>query len=385
MARNHNRRRASFALFPVTTAAQSPPRAGDALLGRPNGHIFQVPCHRKDNAMKIYRLHEFSGPRGLRVEEAPGPTPGPGQILIRLRAVSVNSRDLMVAKGIYNPKLRLPLVPVSDGAGEVAVTGAGVTRFKPGDRVVACFMPGWLDGPPDEEKARTALGAGGDGLLAEEAVLPEQGVLPIPRHLSFEEAATLPCAAVTAWNALVASGGLKPGDSVLTLGTGGVSLFALQLAKLAGARVIATSGNDEKLRRALELGAAEGINYKTTTDWDKRARELTGGKGVGHVVEVGGAGTLPKSLRAVRMGGSIALIGVLSGAGDVNPVPILMKHIRVQGIFVGSRSMFEDMNRAIEASQLHPVIDRVFPFEQAVAAFEHMESGAQFGKIVIRI
>jgi NADPH:quinone reductase-like Zn-dependent oxidoreductase len=335
--------------------------------------------------MKVYRLHEFSGPAGLKLDELPSPTPGPGEVLVRLRAVSLNFRDLLVATGRYSPKLRLPLVPVSDGAGEVAVTGAGVTRFKPGDRVVACFMPGWLDGPPDEEKAGSALGGGGLGLLAEEAVLPEQGLLSVPAHLSFEEAATLPCAGVTAWNALVTSGGVKPGDTVLTLGTGGVSLFAVQFARLAGARVIATSGSDEKLKRALELGASDGINYKATVDWDKRSRELTGGRGVDHVVEVGGSGTLPKSLRAVRMGGSIALIGILSGAGDVSPVPILMKHIRVQGIFVGSRGMFEAMNRAIETSRLHPVIDRVFAFEQAAAALAHLESGAHFGKIVIRI
>jgi NADPH:quinone reductase-like Zn-dependent oxidoreductase len=335
--------------------------------------------------MKVYRLHEFSGPGGLKAEELAGPAPGPGQILIRLRAVSLNFRDLLVVKGLYNPKLPLPLVPVSDGAGEVVVTGEGVTRFKAGDRVVACFMPGWLNGPPDEQKARSALGAGGDGLLAEEAVLPEQGVVSVPAHLSFEEAATLPCAAVTAWNALVESGGVRPGETVLTQGTGGVSLFALQFARIAGARVIATSGSDAKLSRALKLGASDGINYKTTVDWDKRARELTAGKGVDHVIEVGGPGTLPKSLRAVRMGGSIALIGILTGAGDVNLLPILMKHVRVQGIFVGSRSMFEAMNRAIEASHLQPVIDRVFPFEEAVAAFEHLESGAHFGKVVIQV
>ncbi len=281
--------------------------------------------------MKAYRLHELVGPDGLKLEELPGPTPGPGQVLIRLRAVSLNFRDLMVVKGAYNPKLRLPIVPVSDGAGEVVATGAGATRFKPGQRVVACFMPGWLEGPPDEEKGRSALGGGGLGLLAEEAVLPEEGLLPIPAHLDFDEAATLPCAAVTAWNALFECGGVKPGDTVLTQGTGGVSLFALQLARLAGARVIAMSGSDEKLQRAIELGASDGINYKATVDWDKRVRELTGGKGVDHIVEVGGAGTLPRSLRAVRVGGTIALIGVLSGVGDVNPVPILMKSIQRAG------------------------------------------------------
>ena len=260
-----------------------------------------------------------------------------------------------------------------------------MTRVKPGQCVVASFMPGWVEGPPDEEKARSALGGGGDGMLAELVVLPEQGLLPYPGHLSFLEAATLPCAAVTAWNALVESGGIKPGDSVLVQGTGGVSLFALQFAHLAGARVIVTSKSDDKLARAREMGASELINYMTTPAWDKRIRELTDGKGVDMIVEVGGAGTLPTSLKAARLGGYIALIGVLSGGGDVNPVPILMKNIRVQGIFVGSRRMFEAMNRAIEKAELRPVIDRVFHFDQAREAMAHMESGAHFGKVVIRV
>jgi NADPH:quinone reductase-like Zn-dependent oxidoreductase len=247
-------------------------------------------------------------------------------------------------------------------------------------------MPDWLDGPPDDEKARSALGGGGLGLLAEQAVLPEHGLVSIPRHLSLEEAATLPCAGVTAWNALFEHGAVKPGETVLVQGTGGVSLFALQFARLAGARVIATSSSDQKLARARELGATDTINYKTTPDWDKRARDLTAGKGVDRVIEVGGAGTLPKSMRAVRAGGHIALIGVLSGhTAEVNPMPILMKSIRVQGIFVGSRAMFEAMNRAIEISQLRPVVDRVFDYDQAAQAFAHLESGAHFGKVVIRI
>jgi len=336
--------------------------------------------------MKAFRLHEFGGPDSLRHEELANPTPGPGEVLIRVRAVSLNYRDLLVSKGIYNPKLKLPIVPVSDGAGEVHVTGAGVTRFKPGDRVVASFMPDWVEGPPDEGKARTALGGGGVGLLAEYVVLPERGLLTIPTHLSLEEAATLPCAAVTAWNALFETGAVKPGDTVLIQGTGGVSLFALQFARLAGARVIATSSSDEKLAKARELGTSDGINYQSTTDWDKRVRELTSRGGVDHVIEVGGAGTLPKSMRAVRYGGYIALIGVLSGASaEVNPMPILMKGIRVQGIFVGSRAMFEAMNRAIEASRLRPVVDRVFGFDQAPQALKYLESGAHFGKVVIQI
>ena len=335
--------------------------------------------------MKAYRIHEFTGTGGLRLEELADPVAATGQVLVRMRAFSLNFRDLMMCKGIYNPKARLPCVPVSDGSGEVVAIGPGVTRFKPGERVVASFMPGWVEGPPDEEKARSALGGGGEGLLAELVVLPEQGLLSVPAHLSFEEAATLPCAAVTAWNALVESGGIKPGDSVLVQGTGGVSLFALQFAHLAGARVIVTSKSDEKLKRAAQMGAAHGINYTTTPDWDKRVRELTGGKGVDMIVEVGGAGTLPTSLKAVRLGGYIALIGVLSGGGDINPVPILMKNVRVQGIFVGSRKMFEAMNRAIGVAQLHPIVDRVFGFDQAKEALKYMESAAHFGKVVVRV
>jgi NADPH:quinone reductase-like Zn-dependent oxidoreductase len=336
--------------------------------------------------MKAFRLHSFGGPDALKLDEIADPAPGPGQVLVRLKAMSLNYRDLMVSKGIYNPKMRLPVVPVSDGAGEIAATGAGVTRFKPGDRVVACFMPGWVSGEPDDEKARSALGGGDLGLLAEQAVLPAEGLVPIPPHISFEEAATLPCAGVTAWNALFASGALNPGETVLIQGTGGVSIFALQFARLAGARVIATSSSDQKLERARALGASEGINYKSNPDWDKAARALTDGKGVDHIVEVGGAGTLPRSLRAVRIGGHIALIGVLTGAStDVNPTPILMKSVRVQGIFVGSRAMFEAMNRAITIAGMRPTIDRVFDFDQAPSAFKHLEGATHFGKVVIRV
>jgi NADPH:quinone reductase-like Zn-dependent oxidoreductase len=336
--------------------------------------------------MKAFQLQEFGGPDAIKPAELPDPVPGHGQVLVRMRAVSLNFRDLLMSRGIYNPKLKLPMIPISDGAGEVVAIGPGVSRFKPGEKVAACFMPEWLNGPTDDENARSALGGGGVGLLAELAVLPEHGLVPIPSHLTVEEAASLPCAGVTAWNALVESGGVKPGDTVLVQGTGGVSLFALQFARMVGARVIVTSSSDQKLARALELGAADGINYKTTPDWDKRARELTAGKGVDMIIEVGGAGTLPRSMRAVRMGGYIALIGVLSGvSAEVNPMPILMKNIQVQGIFVGSRAMFEAMNRAIAISQMHPVIDRVFDFDQAPQAFTYLESGAHFGKVVIRV
>jgi NADPH:quinone reductase-like Zn-dependent oxidoreductase len=244
-------------------------------------------------------------------------------------------------------------------------------------------MPGWVGGELTEAKARTALGGGGTGMLAELVALPEEGVVAVPEHLSDEEAATLPCAGVTAWNA-VAVGGVKAGDAVLTQGTGGVSLFALQFARLLGARVVATSGSDAKLARVLQMGASDGINYKTTPEWGNRVRELTGA-GADHVVEVGGAGTLGESLRAVRVGGTVSLIGVLSGVGQANPLPILMKNIRVQGIYVGSRDMFEAMNRAVALHKLRPVVDRVFPFAEAREALKYMESAAHFGKIVLRV
>jgi NADPH:quinone reductase-like Zn-dependent oxidoreductase len=333
--------------------------------------------------MKVVELHTFALD-SVAVGERPEPRPGPGEVLIRVRACSLNYRDLLIMKGLYNKKLPLPLVPLSDGAGEVTAVGGGVTRVRVGDRVASCFMPAWIDGEPTEAKAKSALGAGGTGMLAEYVVLPAEGVVRVPDHLSDEEAATLPCAAVTAWHALVTEGGVKAGDVVLTQGTGGVSVFALQFAKLLGARVIATSSSDAKLERVRQLGASDGINYKTTPEWGGKARELTG-PGVDHVVEVGGAGTMPESMRAVRMGGRISLIGVLSGAGQFNPTPVLMKNLRVQGIFVGSREMFEAMNRAVALHKMRPVIDRVFPMSEARAALHHMESGAHFGKVVIRV
>jgi NADPH:quinone reductase-like Zn-dependent oxidoreductase len=288
-----------------------------------------------------------------------------------------------MVKGQYNPRLPLPRVPWSDGAGEVAAVGPGVTRVKPGDRVAGAFMQAWPDGELTEAAAKSALGGELDGMLAEHVVLREAGVVPVPAHLSFEEAATLPCAAVTAWNALAAR---PTGETVLLLGTGGVSVFGLQLAKHAfGCRVLITSGRDEKLARAAKLGADAGVNYKAVPDWDKWAREQTAGKGVDNVLEVGGAGTLDRSVKACRYGGCVSLIGVLAAGGGFNPVPLLMRGITVRGIFVGSRRMFEDMNKAIEQHQLKPVIDRVFEFDQAVEAYKHLESGSHFGKVVIRV
>ena len=332
--------------------------------------------------MRAYEITKF-GLDELKVAERPESRAGFGQIVVKVRAVSLNFRDLMVVKGQYNPKLKTPMVPCSDAAGEVIAVGEGVTRVKIGDRVCGIFMQGWLAGEVNEGVARTAMGGAIDGVLAESVVLNQEGVVPIPEHLSFEEAATLPCAAVTAWHALVTRGQIKAGDTVLTLGTGGVSTFALQFAVASGARVIATSSSDEKLARTRSMGAWEGINYRTTSDWEDRVRKLTGA-GADHVVEVGGAGTLMKSLRAVRMGGTVSVIGALSGGGnEVSPVPALMKTIRMQGVYVGSREIFEAMNRAIAAHRIKPVVDRVFPFEEAREAMHYMESGAHFGKVVI--
>jgi NADPH:quinone reductase-like Zn-dependent oxidoreductase len=334
----------------------------------------------------------FGGPEALAFDPSypePG-QPGPGQVLVRVRATSLNYRDLMIVRGVYNPKQTLPLVPLSDGAGEVTVVGEGVTSVVPGDRVAGTFVQDWTAGEFQQVYwSRSTLGSPLPGMLREYALLPERGVVKFPEHLSFEEAATLPCAAVTAWNALVTQGGIKAGDTVLVQGTGGVSLFALQFAKMHGARVIATSSSDEKLARAGELGADEGINYKKVPDWDSPARELTGGLGVDHVVEVGGAGTLERSLRAVRAGGTVSLIGVLTagadGVGKIDPMPILFKAATVRGILVGSREMFEQMNRGIAQARMRPVVDRVFSIEEARAAYEHLAGAGHFGKIVIRI
>lgn len=334
--------------------------------------------------MRAFVFEDRFSPDALRLVERPQPKPGPGQALVRVRANSLNYRDLVVASGGYGRHVKLPLIPVSDGAGEVVEVGAGVTRVQPGSRVAAIFMQSWLAGGLTEESAKSALGGAMDGMLAEYVVLDEDGLVPIPEHLSYAEAATLPCAAVTAWNALVVEGGMRAGESVLVLGTGGVSIFALQFARLHGARVIATSSSDDKLARAIALGASDGINYRQTPEWSKRVLELTGGAGVDHVVEVGGAGTLPQSFRAVRFGGRISLIGVLSEPGaQVDPRPLLMKGVRLQGIYVGSREMFASMNRAVALSGLRPVIDRVFPFVEAAEAYRYMKAAGHFGKIVI--
>jgi NADPH:quinone reductase-like Zn-dependent oxidoreductase len=336
--------------------------------------------------MKVVEIRGGFGSENLVVAERPDPEPGPGQIVLRMRAVSLNYRDLLTVRGHYNPKQPLPLIPCSDGVGEVAAVGEGVTRVQTGDRVAPIFAQRWLSGEPTKEKLRSTLGGPLDGTLAESMLLDESGVVHVPEHLDDEEAATLPCAAVTAWSAMVVNGSVRAGDTVLVQGTGGVSVFALQLGRLLGARVIVTSSSDEKLERAIELGAWAGINYKRQPEWGKEVRRLTGGEGVDHVVEVGGAGTLAESLTAIRAGGQISVIGVLSGtSGKINVIPVLMGQVRIQGVLVGHREGFDSMNRAIGLHRMHPVIDRRFGFEEVPAALEHMAAGRHFGKICVRI
>ncbi|MDM9384770.1 NAD(P)-dependent alcohol dehydrogenase [Chlorogloeopsis sp. ULAP01] len=335
--------------------------------------------------MKVYELQSNAGIDALILVTRAETKPQPGQVLIRVKATSLNYRDLMVAQGSYGSGLKYPLIPMSDGAGEVIAVGEGVTRVKVGDRVAGIFFQEWIDGQLNRQKMKSDLGAGIDGMLAEYVVLHQDGLVILPEHLSYEEGATLPCASVTAWHALVTKGNIKAGEIVLLLGTGGVSMFALQFAKIHGARVIITSSSDEKLARAKELGADETINYKTNPDWEKKVYELSDRTGVDHVVEVGGAGTLPKSLQAVRIAGRISLIGVLSGMGaEVDPLPILFKSLTVQGIYVGSREMFEAMNQIIAQHQIKPVIDRIFSFAEAQEAYRYLQSGSHFGKVVIK-
>jgi NADPH:quinone reductase-like Zn-dependent oxidoreductase len=323
----------------------------------------------------------------LRQVERPEPRPGPTQVLIRVRAAGLNRRDHSVIQGIYaGPPLTRPMIPLSDGAGEVVAVGAAVRRFKVGDRVASCFFQRWNDGPFTASVRGSELGAQNEGMLAELVALDENGVVALPEHLSFEEAATLPCAAVTAWHALFARGGLKPGDWVLALGTGGVSVAGLQLAKAAGARVVITSSSDDKLARARALGADGTVNYKATPEWHEAVRRLTGGEGAHQVLEVGGSATITRSIEAVRLGGFIHQIGFVGGRETALNLPrFVATDATWRGVYVGSRAMFEAMNAAIAASRLRPVVDRVFPFEEARAAYAYQGSGAHFGKVVIAL
>lgn len=324
---------------------------------------------------------------GLRRCERPGPTPQPHQILVRIKAVSLNFRDLLIARGHYmGGTVAASTIPVSDGAGEVIAVGAAVHRFKLGQRVAGTFFRGWADGPAPH-RPLVALGAPpADGMLAELAVLDQDDAVALPDHLSWSAGSTLPCAAVTAWRSLMDIGHVAPGETVLLLGTGGVSIFGLQFALLAGARVIITSSSDAKLDRARGLGAVGCINYRATPEWEREVLKVTDGRGVDHVLDVGGAGTLSRSIGALAIGGKVAMIGVLTGNGATgSPYGLLGKQASLHGVFVGSRGHFERMNDAITAHQLEPVIDREFAFDDAAAAYRHLESGTHFGKVVLRI
>lgn len=336
--------------------------------------------------MKIYEIQGDFGLDHFVQSQRPDPSCGPGQVRIAMKAVAPNFRDLMMIEGTYNPRQPLPLIPFSDGAGEVVEVGAEVENLKVGARVVPCFAQGWQSGEPTREKFKRSLGGPVDGAIAEYMVVDAADAVAFPEYLSFEEAATLPCAALTAWNALAESGSVRAGDVVVCQGTGGVSIFGLQFARALGAEVIITSSSDEKLARAVALGASHAINYRSEPNWGKAVRALTGGRGADHILEVGGAQTLEQSMAAVRYGGEISVIGVLSGATqELNIVPILMHQLRVQGIYVGSTEMLQNMMRALQVHRIRPQVDRVFDFDEAPEALRYLKACKHFGKIVIRI
>ncbi len=335
---------------------------------------------------RAYVLEVHDAAYRLQLVDREVAAPGAGQVKIRVRATSLNYRDLIMQKNLAGRKAA-GVVPMSDGAGEVLAVGSGVAKWRPGDRVAACFFQAWHGGPFDMAYHKSDLGGSADGMLAEEVILSADGLVRVPDYLSLEEAACLPCAAVTAWNGLMTRGGLQSGQTALIQGTGGVSIFALQIATAMGARVIATSSSDEKLEKARQLGAAEVINYRTTPEWEQEVWRLTEKRGVDHVVEVGGPGTLEKSLASVAAGGHIALIGVLTGfsPANVSLFTALAKNARLDGIYVGSRADFEATNGFFEQHQIRPVIDRTFAFDEADAAYRYLESGGHFGKVVIRL
>jgi NADPH:quinone reductase-like Zn-dependent oxidoreductase len=326
------------------------------------------------------------GPDNIVIVRRPVARLGPSQVRVHVRAVSLNHRDLLVIHGHHPDQSRPPLVPLSDCAGEVVEVGCEVRRFRIGDRVSAAPLPEWVTGSFNSAMLATSLGDAVDGVLTEYFSCDQRAIVALPDWLSFEEAATLPRAALTAWNALFEQGNLKPGQTVLVQGSGGVSIFALQFAVAAGARVIATSCSDQKLQRLRELGAAHGVNYRREPDWSRSVLEATNGAGVDHVIEIGGAGTLDQSIKATAVGGCISAIGVLTGAsGTVDVSPILKKTLRLQGIVVGSVEMFERMVGTIENLEIIPVIDRTFDMQDIAAAVKYLESGRHVGKIVLRV
>lgn len=336
--------------------------------------------------MRAFQIERFQDD-GLKLNRAlPTPEPGPGEVRLRVSAVALNYRDVLVLAGSYAPKQPLPLIPLSDAVGVVEALGEGVTQVALGDRVCPSFAQAWVSGEPTKARLRSTLGSPLSGVLAEQILVQAASLTIVPASLTDEEAACLPCAGVTAYSALISLGGLRQGDTVLVQGSGGVSLFALQIAKAHGARVIATSGSHEKLERLRSLGADHLIHYREDPSWGSTARRLAGGDGVDHVVEVGGAGTLAESLRAVRPGGVVSVIGVLAGAAAaLSLLPVMMNQVRLQGVMVGPRVALDALTQLTAEAQLKPVIDRVFPFEEAPAAYQHLRSGRHFGKVVIRV
>ena len=332
--------------------------------------------------MRAWEIVSDGGIDALALNKRASLMPGPGQVQVRMHANSINYRDLTTIEDPVPRAIPYPRIPNSDGAGEVMALGDGVSSVAVGDRVASCFFQHWQAGPISAAAMASALGGALDGVLAEEAVLAETGVVPFPAHLSYEEAASLPCAGLTAWNCLIEQGGMIAGDTILLLGTGGVSIFGLQFAQICGARAIITSSSDDKLARAKELGAWATINYRDQADWQDTVLELTGGRGVDVALEVGGAGTLEKTIQATKAGGTISLVGVLTG-GTINPTLVMRKSIRLQGVYVGNRQMFAEMNAAIAANHLKPVIDQSFDFDQAPAAYAAMRAAGHFGKLVI--
>jgi NADPH:quinone reductase-like Zn-dependent oxidoreductase len=337
--------------------------------------------------MNAWKLKAGAGIGALTRADIAPRQPGPHDVVVKIHAAGLNYRDLMFARGDYLGLSDTPLVPVADGAGEVVEVGSAVTRFKPGDRVINTYFPHWIDGAPAPRKVDVSPGAQADGVLAERFVENEDAFVAIPAHLSYEEAATISCAGITAWNALFADGGAQPGSTVVLLGTGGVSIWALQLAHAAGLRTLITSSSDEKLARARQLGADETINYTATPEWQNEVLRLTGGAGADIVVEVGGRDTLPRSIAAAKLGGTVSIIGGVSGfAGPELPLlPVIGGIRRLQGVMVGSRAMLEDVTRLVAARQIRPVVDRVFDFNEAPEAYAWLQGGKHFGKVVIRV
>ena len=335
--------------------------------------------------MKAYQIRDEWSLEHIELVEIPKPSPGPGEVLVEMKASSLNYRDMVVANRGYGSKTgNLPLIPVSDGVGIVRELGDGVSRVAIGDRVCPLFMQGWISGPPNRERLSATLGGPIDGVMAEFRCFPQDSVSKVPEELTDLEASTLPCAALTAWSALVEEGKLQPGESVLIQGTGGVSLFALQFAKICGARCILISGSNKKMKRAQELGADEVLNYQDLPEWGKRVRDFSGGEGVDHIVEVGGPETLPQSLRAIRPGGTISMIGVLSGSEMKAQLGLIVtRQIRLQGITVGHRDGFETMASAINAVGMKPIVDQVYPFTSLPEAMHSLSEAKHFGKICL--